>query len=70
MHEPVERLELAVRRYVERDDDAVDGPRAEAGAYEMADPDIEARWNAIREGACGSAQTGEDRDLGGAGHNS
>ena len=43
MHEPVERLELAVRGYVERDDDAVDGPRAEAGAHEMADPDIEAR---------------------------
>ncbi|HAL28915.1 MAG TPA: hypothetical protein DCP25_19590 [Chloroflexi bacterium] len=55
MHEPIKRLELAVRGYVERDDDAVDRSRAEAGAHEMADPDIKPLGDAIREGARGSA---------------
>jgi len=40
------------------------GTRPEAGAHQVAGPDIEPVGDAIRERARGSAQDGEDCDLG------
>ena len=69
--EAVDRLELAIGRYVEPDDDAVDRARAEAGANEVAEADLEPLGDAVGEGARGPAQAGEDGDVSGArGHNS
>jgi hypothetical protein len=70
MHQAVERLQLAVGGDVERDDDAVDRPGAEARAHEVAEADIEAVGDAVGEGARGTAEAGEHGDLGRAGHNS
>ena len=68
MHEGVDGFQLAFGwRAVEVDDDAGNGARSKAHAYEVPRQKVEAVWDEVAEGARGSAHTGEDGDLGGPG---
>src|SRR5439155_7572907 len=71
MHERVDRTEGPPVRRVETHDDARDRARAEAHANEMARLEREALGHGVGEGARGSANACEDRDLSGSrGHTS
>ncbi len=68
-----QRVDLAQRSLignVERRHDARDGAWAEADAHEVTRDQVEAVGDGVGEGARGSADAGEHRDLRGARHRS
>ena len=67
MDQSVDRAQRPLVLRVEPDDDTRDGTWAEADAHEVPRSQCKAVRNLVRERARGSAQAGEDRDLGGAG---
>ena len=64
MHEAVDRLQLAIGRDIEANDDPVDGAVAEGRPYEVAGPDLEILGDPVAERPRRAAQPGEDGDLG------
>src|SRR4029078_12720309 len=63
VNEGVDLAQRSLRRAIQSRDDSGAGPRPEPDAHEMSGDEVEAIGDPVGEGARGSADAGEHRDL-------